>query len=222
MASKKIENKIEFTPREKTGTGACRKLRAKSLIPVVLYGPEHKEGLPGTVSEKEIAHIANSKARETTLLELEMPAGDNCTALIRDVHRHPLSRRIRHIDLYQVLKGHMIKVEIPIRIENRELSPGVKEGGLLNQITRAVMVEIKPKDIPEDIEVDVAELVVGSEILVKDLKLPEDCVLITPEDSLVLHIMAPRAVVEEEEEELVETEEQEVEVVAKGKAKEEE
>ena len=219
MAAKKQQQKIEFTIREKTGTGVCRKIRAKNLIPVILYGPEYKQGLAGTVSPRAIAPIANSEARETTVIELGMSDGKECMALIRDVQRHLLTQNIRHIDFYQVLKGHKIKVEIPIRVINKELAPGIKEGGLLNQITRSLSVEIKPRDIPEDIVVDIAELMIGGEIFIKDLTLPEDCDLLTAEDTLVLHISQPRAV-SETEGDLLEEGSAEVEVVAKGKAKE--
>ena len=219
MAAKKQQQKIEFTIREKTGTGVCRKIRAKNLIPVILYGPEYTQGLAGTVSARAIAPIANSEARETTVIELGMSDGKECMALIRDVQRHLLTQNIRHIDFYQVLKGHKIKVEIPIRVINKELAPGIKEGGLLNQITRSLSVEIKPRDIPEDIVVDIAELMIGGEIFIKDLTLPEDCDLLTAEDTLVLHISQPRAV-SETEGDLLEEGSAEVEVVAKGKAKE--
>jgi len=221
MAAKNQQHKIEFTLREKTGTGACRKIRSKDMVPAVLYGPEHKLGLAGMVSARAVAPIANSGARETTVIELAMSDGKECMALIRDVQRHPISQSLRHIDFYQVLKGHKIKVEIPIKVFNKECAPGIKEGGLLNQTTRYVTVEIQPRDIPEDIVVDVAELKLGDEIFVKDLALPEDCVLHTPADTLVLHIIQPRAAVETEEEG-TEGENTEVEVVAKGKAKEEE
>lgn len=222
MAAKKEQHKIEFTIREQTGTGVCRKIRNKNLIPVILYGPEHKLGLAGTVTTKSIATIANSKARETTLIELGMSDGKECVALIRDVQRHPLTLNIKHIDFYQVLKGQKIKVEIPIRIINNELSPGIKEGGLLNQTAWSISVDIKPGDIPDDVVVDVSELNIGEEITVKDITLPEGCDLLTPEDTVVLHIMLPKVVEEEEEEaEVIEGEEgeTEVEVVAKGKAK---
>ena len=114
MASRTKGLKIDFTKRELTGTGVCRKIRVKNMIPVVLYGPEYKQGLAGTVSAKSIMAVANSEHRETSLIELAMPDGTVASALIRDVQRHPLTQQIRHIDFYQVLKGHIIKVEIPI------------------------------------------------------------------------------------------------------------
>ena len=201
--------KLDFTKREVTGTGACRKIRSKNLIPVVLYGPDYKNGLAGTVSVRAIAPVANSGHRETT-----------ASALIRDVQRHPLTRQIRHIDLYQVLKGHKLKVEIPVRIANADTAKGVKEGGLLTHSTRLVLVEVQPSDIPEEIVVDAKDLEMGAEVFVKDLAVPEGVTVLTDPEILVLHISALRSSDDEEVE--GEEESKEVEVVAKGKAAKEE
>lgn len=220
MAARKQQQKIEFTKREATGKGVCRKLRAKDIIPVVLYGPEFKEGLPGTVSARAIAPIANSGFRETTVIDLEISGGGSCMALIRDVQRHPLTQAIRHIDFYQILRGHKIKVEVPVRVLNKELAPGVKDGGMLNHNTRLVVMNVMPKYIPEEITVDVKELAMGGEIFVKDLQLPEEAEWVTPEETIVLHITQPRAASDDEPEDEGET--KEVEVVAKGKASKEE
>ena len=211
--------KLDFEKREKTGTGACRKIRSKNLIPAVLYGPNFKEGLAGTISAKVITPLANSSKKETTLIELTLSDGTLTHALIRDVQRHPLTRVIRHIDLYQVLKGHKIKVEIPVRIINADTCQGVKDGGLLTHSTRLLLVEVQPSDIPDEIIFDAKDLNMGSEVFVKDLALPEGVTAITDADTLVLHITE----VKEEEINSEGAEEQkEVEVVAKGKAAKEE
>ena len=214
--------KLDFAKREVTGTGACRKIRSKNLIPVVLYGPDYKNGLPGTVSAKFITPLANSARRETTLVELAISDGTTANALIRDVQRHPLTRAIRHIDLYQVLKVHKVKVEIPVRVVNAELSKGVKEGGLLAHKTRMLLVEVQPSDIPEEFTVDAQDLEIGSEIFVKDIRIPEGVTVLSDPDTLVLHIAAVRAFEEEPAPEEAEEETKEVEVVAKGKAAKEE
>lgn len=219
MASKHTV-KLDFTKREATGTGVCRKIRSKSLVPAVLYGPDYKEGLPGTISLKAVTPVANSGRRDTTLIELTLNDGTNAEALIRDVQRHPLTQAIRHIDLYQVLKGHKVKVEIPVRIVKAELSKGVKEdGGLLTQSTRFVLVEVQPSDIPEEIEFDASGLELGAELFVKDLQVPEGVTVLTEPDALVLHIAVPKAYEEEAPAEAETGDEaKEPEVVAKGKA----
>lgn len=218
MASRTKGLKIDFTKRELTGTGVCRKMRVKNMIPVVLYGPEYKQGLAGAVSAKSIMAVANSEHRETSLIELAMQDGTVASALIRDVQRHPLTQQIRHIDFYQVLKGHKIKVEIPIHVINKETCQGVKDGGLLNLGVRLVMVAIQPSDIPDEIVVDAKALELGSEVFIKDLLLPEGAELLSDEDTIVLHVLQPRAASDEEE---ASEEPAEVEVVAKGKASKE-
>ncbi len=219
MASNHQAVKLEFTKREKTGKGACRKLRSKEQLPVVLYGPEYRNGLAGIVSARAVTPLANSAHRETTLVELDFADGGSASALIRDVQRHPLSRRILHIDFYQVLKGHKIKVEVPVRVVNEELCKGLKDGGLLIYGERSILVEVQPSDIPEEIVIDLQNLEIGSEVFVKDLALPEGVAAVTEEDIIVLHIEQPGG--ESDEPETTE-ENTEVEVVAKGKAAKEE
>lgn len=220
MASKHQTVKLEFTKREGTGKGTCRKLRSKDQLPVVLYGPEYKNGLAGVISARAITPVANSAHRETTLIELDFADGGSAAALIRDVQRHPLTRRIQHVDFYQVLKGHKVKVEVPVRVVNEELCKGVKAGGVLIHGERAVLVEVQPSDIPEEIVVDAQDLELGAEIFVKDLPLPEGVTAVTEADLIVLHVEQPH---EGEDEIVASTEENtEVEVVAKGKAAKEE
>lgn len=219
MATAKRQTpKIEFTKREATGKGTCRKLRVKDMTPVVLYGPDYKEGLAGIVPTRAISPIANSERRETTLVELNIE-GTLCNVLIRDVQRHPMTQQLRHIDFYQVLKGHKIKVEVPVHVINKELSQGVKDGGLVSQNQRLVMIEVQPSDIPDALVIDAKELVMGSEIFVKELQLPEGASFVTDPESIVLSIVQPKVYEEPTAEEGEES--AEVEVVAKGKASKE-
>ena len=122
--------------------------------------------------------------------------------------------------MVQVLSGHKIKVEVPVHIVNKEMSKGVKEGGVINQSTRLVTIEVVPSAIPESIEVDASGLEMGAEVFIKDLPLPEGAELISDGDILVFNILQPKSFVEEaaSAEEGV----AEVEVVAKGKAVKEE
>lgn len=224
MATKKQAVKIDFTKREATGTGVCRKIRVKNLVPAVLYGPEYKHGVAGTVSAKAISPVVNSERRETTLIELTLSDGAEASALIRDVQRHPLTQQIKHVDFYQVLKGHKIKVEIPVHIVNKDICKGIKEdGGVLNMGLRLIAVEIQPSDIPDEIDADIKDMELGSEMYVKDLALPEGAELLSDPDAMVFHVTQPKLFVEETPEETAtEDEEKDVEVVAKGKAVKEE
>lgn len=215
MANKNVV-KVDFTKREVTGKSFCRKIRGKNQIPVVLYGPDYKKGLPGIVPAKTITPVVLGAHTETTLIELTMDDGTQAAALIRAVQRHPLTKVIRHIDLYQVRKGHQVKVAIPVYVTNVAEARGVKDGGVLTQALRLLEISVQPSDIPESITVDATNLAIGDEILVKDLKIPEGAKLISDPEALVTHITETRA--EEETPAAAEEENKEVEVVAKGKA----
>lgn len=211
--------KIDFTAKEKMGKGVNRKLRVKHLIPAVLYGPDYKQGIAGSVSEKLISPIANGAHRETTVIDLAMPGGKSASVLIRSSQRHPITQRLLHLDFVQVVRGQKMKVEIPVIVVNKEVSRGIKDGGMLEQTIRSITIDVLPKDIPGDITIDLKELQLGSEIFAKDLPLPASAELITDAEQLVLHITHPKG---SSVETSVEGEEQsgEVEVVGKGKAKE--
>lgn len=211
--------KIEFSKREKTGKSVNRKLRVKQLVPAVLYGPDFKQGISGAISNKLIATIANSSHRETTVIDLVMPDGKTTSALIKDVQRHPLTQRLLHLDFVQIVKGQKMKVEIPVIVSNKDISRGIKDGGMLDQPTRTIMIEVMPKDIPSDITIDLRDMALGSEVFVKDLQLPESAELVSDPQQLVLQISQTRTSAAEET--AAEGEESgEVEVVARGKAKE--
>jgi large subunit ribosomal protein L25 len=209
--------KIKFTSRTGVGKSLCRKLRAKGVVPAVFYGPEYSESVVGSVDIKELSHVANAPNWETNMIDLEMPDGRVEMALLRSVQRHAVSLNILHVDLYQLMKDHKVKVAVPIRVINKEISAGVKMGGVLEQPVREVEILVLPREIPAEIVLDTTKLALGSEIFVRDLEMPGSAELVTPEDSIVVIISHPRTQIDIPEGE----ETAEVEVVGKGKRKEE-
>lgn len=213
--------KIKFTKREVTGKGTCRKLRVKGVVPAVFYGPEYKESLVGSVNAKELGHVANSVNWETNMIDLELPDGTVEMALLRNVQRHAITQNILHVDLYQLVKGHKVKVTVPIRVINREISAGVKMGGVFEQYLRDVEMSVLPREIPSDIEIDVAKLAIGNTVTLNDLNLPESAELSLQGDTIVVTVAKPRSMADLPEAEEAE-EVTEVEVVGKGKKKDDE
>jgi len=212
--------KIKFTSRTDSGKGVCRKLRAKGIVPAVFYGPEYKESVVGSIDMKELSHVVNAPNWETHMIDLEMPDGRVEMALLRSVQRHAVSQNILHVDLYQLMKDHKVKVAVPVKVINKDISAGVKAGGVLEQPLREVEMMVLPREIPAEIVLDTVKMVMGSEIFVRDLEIPESAELVTPEDTAVVLISHPRMMTETAEEEAAET--AEVEVVGKGKRKDEE
>jgi large subunit ribosomal protein L25 len=210
--------RIKFTKRTTTGKGVCRKLRAGGLIPAVFYGPEYGKSEVGHVDVKELSRVANAANWETNMIDLEMPDGRVEMALLRDIQRHVTTQNILHVDLYQLVKGHKVKVAVPVRVINKEISAGVKLGGMLEQPVREVEILVLPREIPSEIVIDTAKMAMGSEVFVRDLTLPESAEIITPEDLIVVMVTRPKSLAETPESEDAE-ESKEVEVVGKGKRK---
>ena len=213
--------KIKFANRTETGKGKCRKLRAKGMVPVVFYGPGYRDSVVGTVDIRELSPIANAMNWETSMIDLEMPDGRVEMALLRSVQRHAITRNILHVDLYQLVKDQKVKVAIPIRVINKEITAGVKMGGVLEQPLREVDIFVLPTEIPSEIVLDTAQMALGDEIFVRDIKMPESAEVVTSMDLPVVIIARPKATAEETDEEAAE-DTAEVEVVGKGKRKDEE
>ncbi|MDR1651755.1 MAG: 50S ribosomal protein L25 [Synergistaceae bacterium] len=213
--------KIKFASRVGVGKGACRKMRAKGSVPAVFYGPEYRESLLGEIDARELARVANAPNWETNIIDLELSDGKVEMALLRDVHRHAVTQNILHVDLYQLMKDHKVKVSIPVRVVNKDTAAGVKMGGVMEQPLREIDILVLPREIPSEIVLDTAKMALGGEIFVRDLEMPPSAELITPEDSVVVMVTRPRSMQETAPEE--ETEESaEVEVVGRGKRREEE
>ncbi|MDR3321588.1 MAG: 50S ribosomal protein L25 [Synergistaceae bacterium] len=213
--------KIKFSKREDTGKGTCRKLRAGGVVPAVFYGPEYKKSVVGTVSARDLSRVTDSPNWETSMIDLEMPDGKVEMALLRSVQRHAVTQNILHIDLYQLMKGHKVRVAIPIRVINKEICAGVKMGGVLEQPVREVEVLVLPREIPSEIIIDTVKMPMGSEIFTRDLELPESAELLSSAAAVVLMVTRPKVLTDAVSEESGE-ETAEVEVVGKGKRKEDE
>ena len=193
--------KIKFANRTEVGKGKCRKLRVKGRVPAVFYGPEYRDSVVGSVDIKELSPVANTLNWETSMIDLEMPDGRVEMALLRSVQRHAITRNILHVDLYQLVKDQKVKVAIPIRIINKEITVGVKMGGVLEQPLREVDIFVLPRDIPSEIVLDTAQMTLGDEIFVRDLEMPESAELVTPVDLPVVIISRPKSIAETTEEE---------------------
>ncbi|MGI6784722.1 MAG: 50S ribosomal protein L25 [Aminivibrio sp.] len=211
--------KVVLEAREEKGKQACKKLRPAGYTPCVLYGPGYRETVPGKVKTSAIAKVAASGRWETTTMMMTLPNGAEEMAIMREIQKDPITDKILHIDFLQLVKGHRITVNVPVELVGRDECAGVKLGGIIDHLYREISIEVLPSQIPNSIEVDVSALGLGEQIQVKDLPVPEGAQMLTSEDEVVVAVIIPRGVSEEEE--AGEAGDAEVEVVAKGKAKDE-
>ncbi len=185
--------KLTAERREGTGRAAARKLKARGIVPAIVYGGKMKpEALQ--VSRREISTVLSHASGENILVDLDV-AGEVRTVLLQEVQHSPVGGDILHVDFHAVSMDEKIEADIPL--EPTGTANGVKNfGGLLEQSLRTLEVECLPRDLPDVITVDVSNLNIGDSIHVRDIKLPEGVEAKTPADLTVLSVMAPT--VEEE------------------------
>ncbi len=208
--------------REEKGKEKARKLRHQGLMPAVVYG-HHEETIPITLDPKEFSKILRGGAGERTLINLTIEGLEGGpvtkTVILKEKQVDPVKRTMLHADLYTIAMDEKIHVSIPVHIVGK--SPGVEQGGVLEQVLREIEVECLPGDIPPGIDVDVSSLDIGDAIHVGDITLEKAKIQVDPEQTLVT--VVPPTVYEElvvEEEVVVEGEEVEEEEGEKKKEKE--
>jgi large subunit ribosomal protein L25 len=204
--------------RTETGKGVARKLRAAGRVPGVVYG-HSREAQALSLNARELERLLGSIAAGSTVVELTLGNATTNT-LIREVQRHPFKKQILHVDFMELVAGEKVIVDIPLVFVGTP--EGVRTGGgLLEQILHSIEINVDPSSIPNHVDVDVSQLVMGHSLHVRDLKLPEGVEVLTDEDATVCAVIAPRAVVEEAATEEAAAAPAEPELIRKTKEEEE-
>jgi large subunit ribosomal protein L25 len=163
--------KLKAEPRTATGRSAARKLKARGIVPAVIYGGKEKSQ-PLQVAARDINVMLSHASGENILVELEI-AGEksNRTALVQEIQHSPLGGTVLHIDFHAISMDEKIQADVPL--EAIGIANGVKNfGGLLEQNLRSLTIECLPRDLPDRITVDVSALNIGDSIHVRDIQLP--------------------------------------------------
>jgi large subunit ribosomal protein L25 len=187
--------KLTAQRREATGRSAMRKLKARGIVPAIVYGAKDKPQ-PLQVSRRDISLMLSHASGENILVELEI-AGEKGSrmAMIQEIQHSPVGGDVLHVDFHAVSMDEKIEAGVPL--EPVGIANGVKNfGGLLEQSLRTLEVECLPRDLPDKITVDVSDLNIGDSIHVRDIQLPAGVVAKTPSDLTTFSVLAP--VVEEE------------------------
>ena len=187
--------KLKAEPRTNVGRSGVSKLRARGIIPAVIYGGKVKpQSLQ--VAARDINAMMSHASGENVLVDLEI-AGEksNRAALVQEVQHSPVGGEIVHVDFHAISMDETIQAEVPL--EPTGTPVGVKTfSGLLEQSLRALAIECLPRDLPDRISVDVSQLNIGDSIHVRDIQLPSGVTAKVPLDLTSFSVLAP--VVEEE------------------------
>lgn len=157
--------------RTEQGTSASRRLRKTGKLPGILYGG-HKDPVAITLDHNEVILQLRNDAFYSHILTVNLD-GQAEKAILRDLQRHPFKPTLIHIDLLRVTADEAIRVHVPVHFVNEEICKGVKTGGgMINRQVMEVEVECLPADLPESIEIDLANLDVGEAVHLSELPLP--------------------------------------------------
>ena len=173
--------RLNVEARQGEGKGAAGRLRSTGKIPAVIYG--HTTPTSITVDAREF-RTAFKRITENTIVELHMPGGVH-EVLVKDYQKDNLTGQILHVDFYEFEKGKALRTRVPIRLAGNPV--GVKEGGILETLLHVLEIECLPKDLPEEITLDISELGLDRAMHVRDLTLPANVrVLQTPDQVVCL------------------------------------
>ena len=180
---------LAASPREKTGKGAARQARFAKQVPAVIYGhgrPAQSLMVDAMLLEQALSGVEP----ESTLIELTVD-GKKTRALIREIQRHPIRPDIIHVDFYEIHSGEKITLKVPVHLVGT--ADGVRNGGgVLDQVTREVEIEVLPEHIPDRVELDVTALKIGDSLHVSALSIP-NAVILTGADLTIATVVPPRA-----------------------------
>jgi large subunit ribosomal protein L25 len=183
---------LKAEKREGRGKNEARRLRASGRIPAVLYGTEKGKAVEIAVDPKNLLRILHSEAGVNTLIGLQLDGGDT-RVLVKEYQVDPIDHKLLHADFYQVAMDKTITVTVPIVVKGEP--KGVKQqGGIVDFVHREIEVEVLPADIPENITVDISELMLHEGIRVRDLKTEgAKWTSLSDADMMIVHVVPLRA-----------------------------
>jgi large subunit ribosomal protein L25 len=164
------EFQLTAEKREDMGKGASRRLRRAGRVPAIVYGLDQAPEAISMTQNQVLKHLEN-EAFYSQIITVNLD-GKSTQAVLRDLQRHPFKAYIVHMDLQRVDMNKPVHVHVPLHFINEEICVGVKAGGMVSHEVIEVEISCLPKDLPEFIEVDIANLNVGDSLHLSDLQLP--------------------------------------------------
>src|SRR5882762_7394803 len=174
---------LSASPRQATGKGAARQARFRGRVPAVIYG-HGRDTQPLELEAKALEKALQGVEPASTIIDLAVD-GKTVKTLIREIQRHPIRPDIIHVDFYEIHASEKVKLKVPVHLVGNP-------GGVRNQVTREVEIEVLPANIPDRVELDVNALKIGDSLHVRDLTIPNAKIL-TDADLTIATVVPPRA-----------------------------
>jgi large subunit ribosomal protein L25 len=200
---------LSVAQREPAGSRATRRLRRDGKVPGVVYGGGEDPvafAVDSRVLRQALAHAG-------AVLDLSVDGAGGTPVVLKELARHPVSGETMHVDLLRVRLDQAIQATVVLELTGADGAPGVKEGGVLEQINRELTIEALPTDIPDSMQHDVSEMQIGDTLTLAAITPPGSVRLLDDLEMVIATLSPPRLQVEEETEI-----EEETAVVGEGEA----
>ena len=185
--------------RDRAGKGASRHLRREGRVPAVIYG-DKQDALSIHIEEKLLTKMLHTGHFMNSVVMIDLSGKANRT-LPKDVQFHPVSSRPIHVDFLRIGEHSQVTVNVPVRFDNEEASPGLNRGGVLNIVQHELELVCDAASIPNEIHIPLDGLEIGDTIHISQVKLPEGTKPANEDDDFtVATIVAPSAMKAEDEE----------------------
>jgi large subunit ribosomal protein L25 len=177
------------------GSAESRRLRRQGFIPGVLYGREQPVAI--AIAERDLRHALTGAGGTHAVLDVVVDSGKTHSSVLKEYQQDPVRGYITHVDLQEVRLDQPIHASVSLVLSGEPA--GVKEGGVLNQVTTTVNIEALPLEVPEHLELDVSGLGIGESARLAEVKVPEGITILDDlEETVVASVALSRAEVEEE------------------------
>ena len=214
MSSDRVTLEVTERDAEQLGSRRVRRLRKDGLVPGVLYGKGHARAI--VVGERDLRAALTGRSGLHAIIDVVIEGQTTPHhAVLKDFQRHPIRGTVTHVDFHEVRLDRPIQATVNVQFVGE--SPGAKQGGVVQQVTRELRVEALPTGIPEHIEADISALEVGDTVRVADLEAIEGVAYLDDPETVLANCSIPRGITELEEAEAAEGEEgEEGEVAGEG------
>ena len=198
MSGERITLEVSERGADQVGSRRVRRLRKEGLVPGVLYGKGSTRAI--VVKERELRTALTGPSGLHAIVDVVI-AGQTTPhhAVLKDFQRHPIRGTLTHVDFHEVRLDRPIQATVSIQLVGE--SPGSKQGGSVQQVTREIQVEALPTAVPEHIEADISGLEVGGTVRIEDLAAIEGVTFLDDPQVVLANCSVPRGITELEEEE---------------------
>lgn len=181
---------LKVDPRTEFGSRTSRRMRREGLVPGVVYSGG-SEATHFQVSERDVRGVI---AEGAALFDLSIDGGKALPVVVKEQQLHPVRGTLRHIDLQEVRLDEAIQAEVLIELEGVEDAPGVKASGVLEHVTREILVEALPTEIPDKIVVDVSAMEINDTLQLSSVEVPKGVTFVAedPEEVTIATLAPPR------------------------------